>query len=174
MKESVKEALALIGKKIAAMLMEDRSDFILPADKVAIVGVNNSLYHALLVLTNAGYTVIPALDEESRVKGLVSLPEIIRAVTGLESFDFERLSDLTVKEIMNTDFPILQEDFELEIVLHLLVRHPFICVADEEGVLTGIITRSELLKGTNRVAHVFESMYAVAEKEEKKEDSVNK
>lgn len=162
----MKEALALIGEKIAAMLMESREDFLIPAEKVANVGIRNTLEHALLVLTNAGYTVIPVLDEESRLRGILSIPAIIRAVTGVEAFDFDKLGDITVEEVMTTEFPVLKEDFELEMVLHLLVQHAFICITDEDGVLQGIVTRSELLKGTNRVAHVFESMYDITKKEE--------
>src|SRR5690625_1203984 len=132
------------------MLVEDQEKFVIPADEVAIVGVNNSLEHALLVLANVGYTVIPVLDEESRVQGLVSLPSIVRAITGMESFDFEKLSEITVGEIMETNFPLLPENYDLEVLLHFLVHHTFVCVADEKKVLKGIITRSELLKGTNR------------------------
>ena len=99
------------------------------------------------------------------MKGNISIPTIIRAVTGIESFQFEKLSEKTVEEYMKTDFPTLPEDFELDLLLHLLVRHSFVCVIDDEGVLKGIITRSELLKGTNRVAHLFETKYHVVEKE---------
>ena len=155
----------MIGEKIAAMLIENKEGFIIPAEKVANIGVNNTLDHALLVLTNAGYNVIPVLDDESKVKGLLSLPNIIRAATGIEAFDFNKLSDITVADIMQTDIPKLGDQFELETALHLLVRHSFICVTDTENILKGIVTRSELLKGTNRVAHLFESVYEVTEKE---------
>ena len=163
--QQLEETFALISKKIEDMLVEDKNKLMLPAEEVAIVGTKNTLEHALLVLTNVGYTVIPALDEESKVKGIISIPTIIRAVTGIESFQFEKLSEKTVEEYMKTDFPTLPEDFELDLLLHLLVRHSFVCVIDDEGVLKGIITRSELLKGTNRVAHLFETKYHVVEKE---------
>lgn len=156
----------MIGEKIAAMLMENREDFLIPAERVANVGIRNSLEHALLVLTNIGYTVIPVLDDDSKVRGILSIPSIIRAVTGIESFDFDQLQEIKVEEVMTTEFPVLKEDFSLENALHLLVEHAFVCVTDKEGVFLGIVTRSELLKGTNRVAHTFENVYKVTEKED--------
>lgn len=155
----------VIGDKIAVMLLEDRESFLLPAEKVAHIAPTHTLDHALLVLTNIGYTRIPVLDEASRLKGLLSLPDIIKAATGMDAFDFSTLLDKKVEDIMQTDIPTLAHDFELENALHLLVRHSFLCVTDEAGLLLGIVTRGELLKGTNRVAHRFETVYHVTEKE---------
>lgn len=153
----------MIGRNIKNMLLND-DDFLLPADRVANVQVMNHLDHALLVLTNVGYTVIPVLDQQSNLKGLISMPEIMKAITGLREIHYDQLSNLSVAEVMRTDFAKVEEDYELEDVLHLLVDNPFVCVTTKKGVFKGIITRKVMLKATNRLAHQFESYYEVKEK----------
>lgn len=155
----------MIGNKIKAML-EDNGDFLIPADRVANVQVDNNLDHALLVLTNIGYTIIPVLDHHGNIKGLISMPVIMKAITGLKDIHFDHLSDLSVSEVMKTDFAQVEEDYELEDVLHLLVDNPFVCVTDDSGSFKGIITRKVVLAATNRLAHEFENLYEVQEKAE--------
>lgn len=156
----------MIGEKIKSLLIESESALIMPADEVAVVGINNRLNHALLLLTANQYAVVPVLDNDSRLRGLISMPCLIKSITDIEEVHFEKLSEIEVGEVMETDYPVVKEDFELEEVLRMLVHTAFISVVDEEGQFKGIITRSEVLKGTNRVAHEFERMYEVTEKKQ--------
>ena len=94
------------------------------------------------------------------------MPMIIEAITGLEDIDFDKLGDILVSDVMETDFAVIDNPYDLEEVLHLLVDNAFICVASDDGSFTGIITRSEILKGTNRIAHEFENKYDVIRKAE--------
>lgn len=155
----------MIGEKVKALLIENEEDLVKPADQVAVIGINNRLDHALLLLTADQYSVVPVLDKESKLRGLVSMPCIMQAITDIEDVHFEKLGDIEVGDIMDTDYPFVKEDFELENVLHMLVDSAFISVVDEAGLFKGIITRSEVLKGTNRIAHEFERIYDVTEKE---------
>ncbi len=157
----------MIGKEIGEMLLENKEQFLIPADRVAHVQLNNRLNHALLVLTKIGYSVIPVLDYDYKIKGLISMPLIIEAITGLEDIDFDKLGEILVSDVMTTDFAVINDPYDLEEVLHLLVNNAFICVTSEDGSFTGIITRSEILKGTNRIAHEFENKYDVIRKTER-------
>jgi len=154
----------MIGEKIKTLLIDQDKDLVKPADQVAVVGTKNRLNHALLILTTDKYAVVPVLDEKSRMKGLISMPSIMQAIMEIEDVHFEKLGEIKVEEIMDTDFPHVFEDYELENVLHMLVNHAFITVIDEDQTFKGIITRSEILKGTNRIAHEFEKVYDVREK----------
>lgn len=156
----------MIGKEIGKMLLENKENLLIPADRVAHVQMNNRLNHALLVLTKIGYSVIPVLDNNYKIRGLISMPMIIEAITGLEDINFDKLGDIVVSDVMNTDFAVVNDPYDLEEVLHLLVNHAFICVASDDGSFIGIITRSEILKGTNRIAHEFENKYDVIRKTE--------
>ncbi len=69
---------------------------------------------------------------------------------------------------MDTDYPSVSEDFELETVLRMLVNKAFVSVISDEGILLGIITRQEILRGTNRILHNFETVYKVEEREKEK------
>lgn len=148
------------------MLLEHEEHFLIPASNVANVQTDNNLNHALLVLTKIGFNVIVVLDKESRVKGLISIPMIMDAITGLHSIEFEQLESLTVAEVMETNFAEAKEDWELEDILHLLVDNNFICITDEKQRFKGIITRREILKAINHLVHEFEREYEVHKREE--------
>lgn len=154
----------MIGEKIKSLLIDKDNQLVKSADQVAVVGTKNRLNHALLILTTDKYSLVPVLDEKSRMQGLISMPSIMQAIMDIEDVHFEKLGEINVEDIMDKDFPFVYEDFELENVLHMLVNHAFITVIDEEHTFKGIITRSEILKGTNRIAHEFERIYDVREK----------
>lgn len=158
-------SVEMISKRMEKMLVEDIDTLVKPANEVAVVGANNTLDHALLLMTKNKYSVVPVIDEKSRIKGLISMPIIIEEIIDIEDVHFNKLGDIRVEEIMNTDFPVVGMDFELEDVLRMLVHTAFISVIDEEGVLLGIITRQEILTGTNRIVHNFENQYDVRDRE---------
>lgn len=147
------------------MLIEDIDSLVKPANEVAVVGTSNTLDHALLLMTTNKYSVVPVIDEKSKIKGLISMPIIIEEIMDIEDVRFDKLGDIKVEEIMNTDFPVVTMDFELEDILRMLVHTAFISVVDDEGVLIGIITRQEILTGTNRIVHNFERVYEVKDRE---------
>lgn len=155
----------MISEKMKRFLIEDENSLVKPADEVAVVGLHNRLNHALLLLTTDKYAVVPVLNSDSKMQGLISMPTIVQAIMDIEDVHFEKLGEIEVGEVMDTDYPYVKEDFELEDVLRMLVNHAFITVIDDENYFKGIITRSEILKGTNRLAHDFEKMYDVTEKE---------
>ena len=154
----------MIGKEIGKMLLENQENFLIPAERVAHIQVTNRLDHALLVLTKIGYNVIPVLDAEFKIKGLISMSMIIDAITSIKDIEFSKLGDIRVDEVMQTDFAVINNPYDLEEVLHLLVQNSFVCVASEDGSFTGIVTRSEILKATNHIAHEFENKYDVKRK----------
>lgn len=156
----------MIGDKIQEMFLENQENFLIPAREVAHVQAENNLNHALLVLTKIGFNVIVVLDKEARVTGLISIPLIIEAITGVREIHFDRLDLLTVGEVMRTDFAVLNDDYELEDLLHLLVDNAFICIVDNEKKFQGIVTRREILKSVNHVAHEFEHRYDVQSHQE--------
>jgi predicted transcriptional regulator len=154
----------MIGKEIGKMLLENKENFLVPAEQVAHIQMTNRLDHALLVLTKIGYTVIPVLDSTYKIRGLISMSMVIEAITSIEDVDFDKLGEISVQDVMQTDFAVIEDPYDLEEVLHLLVRNSFVCVAASDGSFTGIVTRSEILKATNRIAHEFENKYDVKRK----------
>ncbi len=133
------------------------SDLMIPSEKVAHVQKNNPLEHALLVLVKSGYSAVPVLDTSYKLFGIISKTIILNQTLGLERFEIEKLSDMRVHEVMNTDIPILSKGDHLMSGLNAVIDHPFVCVADEEGFFDGILTRRAILK------HVRKDLYTVRE-----------
>lgn len=147
------------------MLLNDVNTLIKPVDELAVIAANHTLDHALLLMTKNKYTLVPVIDKDSKLQGLISMALIIEAIMDIEDVYFDKLGDIKVQDVMATDYPVVTEDYDLEHVIRLLVSHGFISVVDEKGILLGIITRQEILRGTNRILHNFESMYHVEDKE---------
>lgn len=155
----------MISKRMERMLLEGVDSLVKPAEEIAVIGSNNTLDHALLLMTTNKYSVVPVIDEKSRLKGLISMPIIMEAIIDIEDVHFNKLGDIRVEEVMQLDFPVVTMDFELEDILRMLVHTAFISVVDENGTLLGIITRQEILSGTNRIVHNFEREYEVLDRE---------
>lgn len=146
--------------------MNDLDTLIKPADELAVVGANHTLDHALLLMTRNKYSLVPVIDEKSKLQGLISLAIIMDAIMDIEDVKFDKLGDIRVKDVMETDYPTVTVDYDLENVLRKLVNNGFISVIDDEGILLGIITRQEILRGTNRILHNFEKVYHVEDRVE--------
>ena len=132
------------------------ADFIISSEKVAHVQVGNNAEHALLVLTKTGYSAIPVLDAKYRLKGLLSMGMITDSILGLERIEYERLADLKVDEIMQTDFPFIKVKDRFQKGLDLLIDHTFLCVTEEDGTFAGILTRRVIMKQFKRYIYSVE------------------
>lgn len=154
----------MISERMKKMLLNDIDSLVTPASEVAVVGSSNTLDHALLLMTSNKYSVVPVIDEKSKMKGLISMPVIMEAIMDIEDVQFNQLDEITVDKIMDREYPVVQMDYELEDILRTLVHNAFISVVDNEGVLVGIITRKEILTGVNRIVHNFERVYEVKDR----------
>jgi len=153
----------MIGTTVKKMLLENESDFLISSDNVATLNEKNSLEHALLVLTKIGYSRVPVLNKEEQLVGLVSLSQVVDQMFGIENLEPENLANKTVSDVMDTDFSSISLPIDLEKTLHLLVDNSFIPVVNENKEFTGIVTRKEILKAVNHLAHELETEYLVTE-----------
>lgn len=154
----------MIGNAVKTILLDNEENFLIPDDKVAHVMDINPLNHALLVLTKVKYTRIPVLNKEGEIVGLVGLSEIVNAMFDLTEIDPDNLTDLLVKDVMETEIKTITKPYDIEYILHLLVDNSFIPLVDEENRFAGIVTRKEILKSVNQLAHTLENHYTLTEK----------
>ena len=154
----------MIHKRIQELLLEDRDKLFIDAEKVAILQENHTLEHAMLVLTNVRYSLIPVLNKENKIVGLISLAMILQKITGVEQIHMNQLGKYKVREVMRTEFPIIHQDTQVEDVLNELVDESFICIGNDENEFVGIVTRKELLKRINFMVHELTREYDFVEK----------
>ncbi|WP_067730063.1 cyclic-di-AMP-binding protein CbpB [Oceanobacillus damuensis] len=122
------------------------NELLIPSEKVAHVQLNNPLEHALLVLVKSGYSAVPVLDAKYKFVGIIGKTVILNQILGLESFEIEKLSEMKVKEVMNTEIPTLTRENSILDGLNAVIDHPFVCLVDQEGYFDGILTRRSILK----------------------------
>ncbi|WP_138415127.1 cyclic-di-AMP-binding protein CbpB [Aquibacillus sediminis] len=139
------------GKSLTEITVEE---LIISSEKVAHVQLGNPLEHALLVLVKSGYAAVPVLDATYKFKGIIGKNAILDRVLGLERFEMERLSDIKVDEVMNTDIPCLTKEDDFLTCLKTVINHAFVCVVDHDGYFDGILTRRAILKQLNKYLHV--------------------
>ncbi len=148
----------MIPEVLEDMFFEDRDDFIIPAQDVAVLRTENHLYHAMLILSNS-YTTLPVLDEDDRQAGVLTMSAIVRATTTITGYDMEKLNGLKVKDVMEPPVPEVREDAQLEDILRELTTANFLCVTDEDGRFSGIVTRREVLARVSRCFHGLHRAY---------------
>lgn len=136
----------MISLNSKALLDRPISDFVIPSEKVAHVQIGNSAEHALLVLTKTGYSSIPVLDTKYRLHGLLGMKMIMESILGLERIEYDKLNDIKVDDVMDTDVVHLKTTDTFQRALDLVINHAFLCVVDEEGTFAGILTRRVILK----------------------------
>ncbi|MFD1317266.1 cyclic-di-AMP-binding protein CbpB [Loigolactobacillus zhaoyuanensis] len=146
----------MISQPILDILLKNKAHFLIPAEKVANVQVDNNLNHAFLVLTKVRYAKIPVIDNKSKFIGLLSLPMITETMLGRDDFDLSQLNKLCVGDVCEKDVTTVENPYDIELILHLLVDDPFLPVVSREGDFTGIVTRREIMKSVNYLAHNFE------------------
>ncbi|MYL48881.1 CBS domain-containing protein [Halobacillus litoralis] len=129
------------------------SELMIPAEKVAHVQIGNPLEHALLVLVKSGYSAVPVLDPTFKFQGVISKTKILEETLGIEQFELNRLSEMTVSEVMDDEVPCLQLGDSMIDAMHKLIDFPFVCVTNEEGEFDGIITRRTILKQFSKHYH---------------------
>lgn len=155
----------MIGNAVKSIFLENEENLLINGDNVATLTDTNNLEHALLVLTNIGYSKIPVLNKEQELVGLISLSNVVGEMFDTESINPERLADIKVSDVMDKNVKATMLPFNIEKILNLLVDTNFIPVVDEKEKFLGIITRKEILKSVNHLAHELELKYDVYEKE---------
>lgn len=163
----------MIGTAVKELLLEKQETFLVPAENVANVMCLNPLSHALLVLSQVKYAKIPVLDKGDRFVGLISLSDVVDKMFDISSVDFDKLKEFTVADVMEVHVPVIGERWELEDVLHLLVDASFLPVVDDNQQFKGIITRKELLKAINHMAHELERNHIILPKFSEDEQEIN-
>jgi predicted transcriptional regulator len=139
-------------------LRTDLDELIIPGERVAHVQLGNPIEHALLVLIKSGYSAIPVLGPNFKLHGLISKSMILDSILGIERIEFEKLSDYKVEDVMNKDIPTLKNTDMFVKGLSLSVDHPFLCVEDDNGVFTGILTRRAILKLVTQYVKQYNQM----------------
>lgn len=127
------------------LLETNVEDIMVPANKVAFVNEENALEHALLILTQSGYSAIPVLDHASHVKGIINTTLIVKAIIGINGYDTQKLGETRIREVMMTDIPRVNAAQTLRRAFELSINWPFLCVEDVNGKFVGILTRKNIL-----------------------------
>lgn len=151
----------MIDAAVEQLLLDDPRSYVIPADVVANVTATNTLEHALMVLSKVGYSRIPVLDADDHLQGMISLAAITDKLLHVPGAAVEQLSNYTVADAMLPVDHWVDDPKKLETILNYMIDEPFIPLLNDQHVFQGIITRREILKRVNYLAHNLDNHYTV-------------
>ncbi|MCW6700647.1 CBS domain-containing protein [Anaerococcus sp. NML200537] len=154
----------MIGKNFEKLFNRPTPNLMIDSSLVAVVNQEDTLLHAVLVLSNSGYQIIPVVDDDNCVRGLISISNIVTSFDNLSLFDEDKLNKLKVSQVMNQKVPIVFDNYKLEDVISLLIDNNFVCVTLKNGYFLGIISRKTVLERFTQVAHNIEREYELVER----------
>lgn len=154
----------MIGKNFEKLFNRPTPNLMIDSSFVAVVNQEDTLLHAVLVLSNSGYQIIPVVDDDNCVRGLISISNIVTSFDNLSLFDEDKLNKLKVSQVMNQKVPIVFDNYKLEDVISLLIDNNFVCVTLKNGYFLGIISRKTVLERFTQVAHNIEREYELVER----------
>ncbi|AQW22191.1 CBS domain-containing protein [Lentilactobacillus curieae] len=149
----------MLDKPIENVLKKSERQPMIAADLVATVNEDNNLAHVFLVLTKVKYAKIPVLDNQNHFKGLISLQMITEHMLTNEGISTVPLANLQVRDVMQTDVPIITDPEDLEVIMRYLEDENFLPVVNEDEEFVGICTRREVMKQINFLTHNFTENY---------------
>ena len=104
---------------------------------VVTVRPTTTLSEAVELLMEHGITGLPVVDEEGKVKGVLSEKDLLRAF-------YEKAE--TVDALMTKEPSMVSVDDELVEVFDILMSHSFRRIlVHKDGVLVGLISRADLM-----------------------------
>ena len=107
----------MIGKNFEKLFNRPTPNLMIDSSLVAVVNQEDTLLHAVLVLSNSGYQIIPVVDDDNCVRGLISISNIVTSFDNLSLFDEDKLNKLKVSQVMNQKVPIVFDNYKLEDVI---------------------------------------------------------
>ena len=112
---------------------------------------NISIAKALIIMKESRHKRLPVVDAENRPVGVIDQ----RSLEAVGSAKF-LLAHTKISDIMEPNFFKIKEDTVIEECALLMkeTKTGFVCVVNDEGVLTGVITSYDVLKGLMKLMDI--------------------
>lgn len=122
-------------------------DVMVPRDRIVAVSPDDSIGSVLRLIDRTLHTGFPVLDREENLVGIIALDDIR---------DNRTNDDLLVKNVMSSRVFTVHHACTLRDALNLMVEHDIhhlpVVPVDDPGLLSGLITRTDIMKAYVRRA----------------------
>ena len=117
------------------------------ASPIVAVKLEDRIEKAVRVMNAYKISQLPVLDGETLV-GSISEATLMHKITAGE--DMSRLVRRSIKEIMDSPFPTVSKDTDVDTIYFLLEHNQAVLVVDR-GRAVGIVTKADILKRTGEL-----------------------
>lgn len=112
------------------------------ATPVISVKPDDKIERAAKLMNSYNISQLPVIDGETQVGSISESTLMHQLTTGK---DMSKLVRRSIKEIMESPFPTVSKDTDVETIYHLLEHGPAVLVVDR-GKAVGILTKADALK----------------------------
>jgi len=111
------------------------------------VGLDKSLAAAVRIMKDNAFSQLPVIDADGDYVGRITERDVMDLYErALRGGGRRPVAELRVKDVMRRDpFPRVREEATALEVAHLLESNEAVLVKDDEGKITGIVTRADLM-----------------------------
>lgn len=124
-------------------------DVMLPRDRILAASPDDRVGQVLHLIDETLHTAFPVLDGEGRLAGIIALDDV-------RDHRINGEHDTLVKDAMSSRIFTVHHDCTLRDALSLMTEHDIhhlpVVPADDPGVLSGFITRTDIMKAYTRKA----------------------
>ena len=121
--------------------------FITPKQNVAHIDYNSTVRQALEKMEYHRFTSVPVVDEEGKFVGTITEGDILWELKKRDNLDFKDTEKISIKDIhKHFTNKAVSIKSNIEDVILLAVNQNFVPVIDDQGIFTGIVKRSDIIK----------------------------
>ena len=121
--------------------------FITPKSEVVYVQEDASLYKALQLLTEKGFTSIPVISKSGKYIGTINSNDILGCIRDNFHLSMKEAADFPLKNVRRLrNNRAVKASCEVDDIIETIINQNFVPVVDDDNNFIGIITRKEIVK----------------------------
>ncbi|MFP3317998.1 MAG: CBS domain-containing protein [Thermoplasmata archaeon] len=140
--DNVKKIFAILEEQISKREGEELRAHDIMTREIFSVDADDPLEKAMRILLEKGFSQLPVFDNGILVGSITDSKIGQKIANGITPMEMRKLR---VRDFMDEPFPQVPENSPIKIVSYLLKNYPAVLVTSK-GKVTGIITKSDLLK----------------------------
>ena len=121
--------------------------FLTPKSEVIYVYDDATLYKAVQLFAERGYTSIPVISKSGKYVGTINSNDVLGCVADNFNLSMKEAADFPLKNIRRLrDNKAVRANCEIETIIENIINQNFVPVVDDDDNFIGIITRKEVVK----------------------------
>ena len=120
--------------------------FLTPKNEVVCESCEATMRQVMEKMEHHGYTAIPLIDKSGKYVGTLTEGDLLWKLKNTPDLNFKNTECVKVKEIdRRVSHKSVSINSDIENLINLAINQNFVPVVDDNGILIGIIKRSDII-----------------------------